>query len=183
MLAGRLAASTADGIDVVARNIVQRIYLASADDAIVPGTARRLAILLSNARAASEVATYVSEVSSLVARLFKLHRQDFVRPGVRLGADCVDYAVARYQPTLRRLGDWWFIFLGSPADAIMQDSMPTEALTRLIQRAEAVRNWIAVNPHVAGQSLPNVRATFRATLVIGRRPQPESETARIRMIK
>jgi hypothetical protein len=96
LLAGRLAASTADGLDKVARNIVERIYLPSADAAVAPGTARRLAVVLANATTAAEVAAHLAEDPSLLARLFRLNREDFVRPVARLGGEIADYVVAHY---------------------------------------------------------------------------------------
>jgi hypothetical protein len=179
MLAGRLAASTADGIDIVATKIVDRLYLPNSDDAIVPGTARRLAVLLAEASTGTEVVSYLADDPPLVSHIFQLDRRDYIRSAVHLGHHRVDFVVAHYQPTLRRLHDWWFLFFGPPNDAICQDSVPTSGLSTLIQRAEEVRRWISVNPDGADQALPGVRGRFRSTLVIGRRPPAASEAARV----
>jgi hypothetical protein len=174
LVATKLAASTSDGLDAIAKQIVERIYLPADGDVSDPGLARQMAAVLSTAITADEVAAFLADQPSLIPRIFDLGRQDSVRAAARLGNEVVDYAVGRYLPTMRRLGDWRLLLLGSPADPILHNSVPTPGLARLIERAEAVRSWISRNPEAAGQVLPNISPTFTASIIIGRRPQPDA---------
>jgi hypothetical protein len=179
MLAAKAAASTADGIEGVARQIIDRIYLAEeSDDTAVPGSARRFASLLGDGRDVADVAAFLAENPPFLTRTFGLHRDDLLRERAVLGGVTIDYCTAMFQPTSGRHDDWRIVLLGPPSDLHFVGSAPTPALQNLIDRAEAVRGWVSANLASARSILPNLRSNFLATLIVGRRPQPGSPVSR-----
>jgi hypothetical protein len=175
LLAGKAAVSTREGIESVAQRIFERLYvLGDATSPAAPGLSRSFATLLTGSSSVADIATFLAEHPIILSRAFAIHKRDLLRSQVRLAGEVVDYAIATFQPTLGRLDDWRLVFFGRPDNSLMDETVPSSELKMLIDRADAIRSWISRNLTAARTVLPAVKGTFRAIVVTGRRPQPDS---------
>jgi hypothetical protein len=109
--------------------------------------------------------------------------RDTLRWQLRFDDIEVDVAAAKYMRSLMTFGQWRFLLIGEPDDAIVENSKPTSAVQGYLDRLRRLRRWISSNMQRAGEIAPGVRSSFEAIVVVGRRPQPGSpEQSQLRTV-
>jgi hypothetical protein len=174
MLAGKLAAKMEDGISQVAEQIIDKLFSVGEVDKIATGLPREFARLLASA-SSNEVSEFLNQNRSMLAVALGVEGEDYLRESVTLGEVLVHVCAAKFQPTTGRYDDWKLIFLGDPTDPLFcGDGTETEHVRSLLNNTEKIRSWVRSNLHEARTILPDTKYSFNATIVAGRRPQPES---------
>jgi hypothetical protein len=172
ILADRLALNTRDGLDRVAAGIARVVFGNSRSPAVAsPSRGRRLLNLLDSSADPAAVARFLVANPAILESL--LGGQDIrLVPGTSYGGAASDIFAGTFMSTARARG-WQLLSLGGIA--------PSGPASAEIEHADAhvteLRNMISGDLPRYRSALPDIRADFRSTIVIGRRDALAAEDA------
>jgi hypothetical protein len=176
MLAGKLAAKMEDGVSQVAEQIIDRLFSVGDVTGEASSWPRKFAQLLALV-SSCEIYELLSQNRSLLAVALGVDGVDYLREGVALGGLSVHVCAAKFQPTTGMYDNWKLVFLGEPTDLLFSENgIETEHVRDLLTKVERLRSWIGSNLREARAVLPDIKSSFNAIVVVGRRPQPKSAT-------
>ena len=181
LLAGRASISTSEGMDAVAQAIASRVFKVdngAGKDA--PQVAREFAVLLGRGAPEPELVAFVTDHANILTRALGLDidSRDLFRTRLQLGPHVVDFCTATYQPSVTRMMDHEFVLFGPAVTPLFDNGRPAPGLNAALERAQAFRLWLGSNVALAREQVRDVRPQASIKVVVGRRPQPDSEGSR-----
>ncbi len=182
LLAGKVGISTSEGIDVVARTVAARVFKFEDDsERNSPQIARDFAVLLAGAATMNEVVSFVADHPKILTRALGVHidSEDLFRVAVQLGPHAVDFCIAGFQPSTRRLSDYQFVLFGPVGIPLFENGRAGQGLDATLKRAKDMGGWLQSNIAAAREVLRDVPTTVLTKVVAGRRPQPDSPAVQL----
>lgn len=178
ILAGIVSGNTADGIATLSSQLADVIFEPSSTEATA--TARDFAQLLTTAPAHPRLVEFLSLRTSILSGTFSSSSQVRVMSAVQIAGQTVDFCVGEFQPTRGSYGDWKLILLKEPGDILFTGAeTPSPGIVSGVSSICDLRKGISSDLSAARERIPGIKPSFLGVIIAGRRPQPESEIARI----
>jgi hypothetical protein len=170
MLADRLAANTALGIDAVASAIVDVVVNDQESPTVLrPTPARLMTKLLESDPEPSAIRDFLSLHPSIITSALGIATRNQVRHSVILGNASIDLCVAEHQPTR---GSWFWRLVVLHPLALTGFGLGLDvprSLKTAVEKLSQARMWVAENPSSASARLPDLRSDFAGVVFAGRR--------------
>jgi hypothetical protein len=171
LLANRIFADTAAGIGVVADAIAKVVLKEGSESPsqLSPTLGRRLLDLLERDPEPAEIRQFLSHYPAIVASAAGGGETSLTRWSPTLGDFAPDVCVSTLMPTTGRR-EWDVIVFDTLQQPLFDaSSQPVRSIQQALAALESLRGWIGKNYDAARELLPDVRPSFNATVLAGRR--------------
>jgi hypothetical protein len=184
MLADRVAANTADGMDRVVRAIIDVVLApgSGSPSEIEPGPGIRLARLLQDGADKGTITAFLRAHPAILERAGVAERQSTliwstnVAIPATVASIAPDLCIGTLWPTRGRRV-WQVLLFEDPSRSLFRASgTPLDSLTQAIARIDGFRGWVAHHLADARLAFTDIAPNFFGTIVAGRR-QDNAESA------
>jgi hypothetical protein len=171
ILADRLAADTAEGIQAVASSIIAVVTEPGrgAHIEVQPTPLRLLIDLLERGPKRTDVVGFLASYPRILHTALN-SEVGSERWSTKLGSAIIDFCASRHQYTTGEL-TWYLVQFQPPDDALFLGSTLSPGLAARSRELREVRRWIGGNIGEASRVLPQVGSNFKGVVVAGRRHQ------------
>jgi hypothetical protein len=168
ILADRMAGTTADGIDALARELIAVITMPDrgALPTLTPTPLRLLVEHLDSDPSHAEVVHFLSAHPTLVKQ--SLGPTYHLEWSVAIGSLVVDLVASEYQETTDETSHQLIQF-GPVSDDVVRGSEPSDSVTELVAQLDGVRRFVVSDLRAARSLGIAIESNFHAVVVTGRR--------------